>query len=197
MLASAEGCCVCSCDRIRGATTSFEDADNLMTNPSLGFGVSDLTSALRQQRPRREIATLPAVSSVTSMQEAMSAAGSSPGITSPFAALARSPHDDANGSLAGDSPFEAEQKHQELQQHEAAQQLSTDGAGLQPGSFGSDQYAGASDHQTSELQHDGDNGMTGVHENNTGSEQQADMQSAGGGSRQSYRRKGRPKCVVM
>ena len=197
MLANAESCCVCLCNRVRGASTRFEDADNLITNPSLGFGVSELTSALRHQRPRREIAMLPAVSSVSSMQEAMSGAGSSPGITSPFAALANSPHEDADGTLAGDTPFEAEQKHQELQQREAAQRPTADAAVLQPSSFGSDQYADASDHQTSELQHDGDDGLTSVHDNTTGNEQQADMQSASGGSRQSYRRKGRPKCVVM
>lgn len=141
---------------------------------------------------------LPAVSSVSSMQEAMSGAGSSPGITSPFAALAHSPHDDADGTLAGATPFEAEQQHQELQQSEAAQQPSTDAAVLQPSSFGSDQYADASNHQASELQHDGDNGLISVHDNISGSEPQADMQrTSSGGSRQSYRRKGRPKCVVM
>lgn len=141
---------------------------------------------------------LPAVSSVSSIQEAMSGAGSSPGITSPFAALANSPHEDADGTLAGDTPFEAEQRHQELQQSEAAQQPSADATVLQPSSFGSDQYADASEHQTPEAQHDADNGLTSVHDNNTGSEQQADMPSASsGGSRQSYRRKGRPKCVVM
>ena len=182
------------CDRVRGATTRFEDADNLITNPSLGFGVSELTSALKQQRPRREVAMLPAVSSVSSMQEAMSGAGSSPGITSPFAALAHSPHEDADGSLAGDTPFEAEQQHQELQQLEVAQQPSADAAALQTSSFGSDQYA---NHQTSELQHDDDTGLASVHDSHTDNEQQADMQNTHGGSRQSYRRKGRPKCIVM
>ena len=186
------------CNRVRGASTRFEDADNLVTNPSLGFGVSELTSALRQQRPRRDIAMLPAVSSVSSMQEAMSGAGSSPGITSPFAALAHSPHEDADGTLAGDTPFEAEQKHQEeLQQHEAAQQPSADAAALQSSSFGSDQYADAANHQTSELQQDGDDGRISVRDNSTSSGQEADILGADSGSRQSYRRKGRPKCVVM
>lgn len=187
------------CNRVRGASTRFEDADNLVTNPSLGFGVSELTSALRQQRPRRDIAMLPAVSSVSSMQEAMSGAGSSPGITSPFAALAHSPHEDANGTLAGETPFEAEQKHQELQQHDAAQQpsASADAAALQSSSFGSEQYADAANHQTSELQHEGDDGRISVRDSSTGSGQEADMPSAGSDSRQSYRRKGRPKCVVM
>lgn len=139
---------------------------------------------------------LPAVSSGSSMQEAMSGAGSSPGITSPFAALAHSPHEDADGTLAGDTPFEAEQKHQELQQHEAAQQSSVDAAVLQSSSFGSDQYADAANHQASELQHDED-GRISVRDSSTGSGQEADMPSAGSDSRQSYRRKGRPKCVVM
>ena len=140
---------------------------------------------------------LPAVSSVSSMQEVMSGAGSSPRITSPFAALAHSPHEDADGTLAGDTPFEAEQRHQELQQSEAAQRPSADAAVLQPSSFGSDQYADASNHQASELQHDGDAGRISVHDS-SGSEQQADMHRASsGGSRQSYLRKGRPKCVVM
>lgn len=185
-------------NRVRGASTRFEDADNLVTNPSLGFGVSELTTAIRQQRPRRDIAMLPAVSSVSSMQEAMSGAGSSPGITSPFAALAHSPHEDADGTLGGDTPFEAEQKHQEeLQQHEAAQQPSADAAALQSSSFGSDQHEDATNHQMPELQQDAADGRISVHDNSMGSGQEADMSSAGSDSRQSYRRKGRPKCVMM
>ena len=139
---------------------------------------------------------LPAVSSVSSTQEAMSGAGSSPGITSPFAALANSPHEDADATLAGETAFEAEQMRQEQQQHE--QQPSADGAVLQPSSFGSDQYADAANHQTSDLQPNSEEGLTRSHDDNIGSEQEADMQSASsGGSRQNHRRKGRPKCVVM
>lgn len=192
------------CNRVRGASTisEFEDAGNLMTNPSLGFGVSELTTALRQQRPRRAINMLPAVSSAASIQEAGSGAGSSPGITSPFAAVANSPREDANGRPAGETAFEAEQKHQELQQHETAQQPSADAAiGLQAGSDGIDQYSDAVDYQTAELQPDLDKNdeSNNVHDVDSGSQQEANMQrtSSSDGSMQNHRRKGRPKCIVM
>ncbi|KAL3161159.1 hypothetical protein ABBQ38_009530 [Trebouxia sp. C0009 RCD-2024] len=190
--------------KVRGASTisEFEDAGNLMTNPSLGFGVSELTTALRQQRPRRAINMLPAVSSAASIQEAGSGAGSSPGITSPFAAVANSPREDANGRPAGETAFEAEQKHQELQQHETAQQPSADAAiGLQAGSDGIDQYSDAVDYQTAELQPDLDKNdeSNNVHDVDSGSQQEANMQrtSSSDGSMQNHRRKGRPKCIVM
>ena len=194
--------------RARGvpAVSRLEQPDNLLTNPSLGFGVSELTSALRQQQPRRDIATLCVVNSMASMQEAASNAGSSPGMTSPFAALAHSPHDDADGSLAAETAFETQQRHQEAShQHsscqeadrqQGAQQPAVDAhaSDLQSASFGSDQYADASQQQASEPSSiDGGSGsMSG---SIAGSESQngADTSS----DRQNYRRKGRPKCVLM
>lgn len=168
-----------------------------MTNPSLSFGVSELTAALKQQRPRRAISTLPAVNSVTSMQEAASNAGSSPGMTSPFAAVAHSPHDNA---LADETAFEAEQSQQESRQQQHAQQPAAhaEAAGPQSSSFGSDQYANADHHQVPGLQNSDQEGTGSMQDGSVSSDQEADMQSASsGGSRQTYRRKGRPKCILM
>ena len=169
-----------------------------MTNPSLGFGVSELTAALRQQRPRRDIATLPVVNSVSSLQEAASAAsaaGSSPGMTSPFAAMAHSPHENADGAVADETAFEAEQGRLE-----GAQQLAVDAdtAGLQSSSFGSDQHADTAQHQAGNMQPNSEAGTISVQDGAASSERDVDVQSASSSdSRQSHRKKGRPKCVLM
>ena len=65
------------------------------------MGISELTAALRQQRPRRDISTLPPVESNPSLHgsEATSSfagASSSPSVISPFAALSHSPHEDSD-----------------------------------------------------------------------------------------------------
>lgn len=102
---------------------------------------------------------------------------------------------EADGTPAGETAFEAEQKHQELEQQEGAQQPSADAAaGLQATCFGVNQDIDDVDHQTAEQQPT----STGVHGDDPGLEQEAGLpRTSSEGSRQSYRRKGRPKCIVM
>lgn len=189
----------------RLSDAKFQDTDDLMTNPSLGTGISELTAALRQQRPRRDITTLPPVQSDPSLHDAASTgASSSPGMTSPFAALAHSPQDSYGTTLAGPSTASAENSPQTF-----AQPIPLAGPepGLmthqQPSPFGSEQSMPSSTGHTSEhqpgLQHQqqqADGLVPDAHEDH--GEHESDVMSASSSdSRQSFRRKGRPRCAVM
>lgn len=132
------------------------------------------------------------------MQEAASNAGSSPGMTSPFAAMAQSPHENEDGTLAAETAFEAEQGHLEEAQQPAPAAADANTAGLQSSSFGSDQYADATQQQAGNLQPNSEAGTSTVQDGSTSSERETDIQSASSSdSRQNYRRKGRPKCILM
>lgn len=76
------------------------------------MNISELTAALKQQRPRRDIHTLPVVESNPSLHgseaaSSIAGASSSPSIISPFAALSHSPHEDSHGNLV--SSLESQQ----------------------------------------------------------------------------------------
>jgi len=182
------------------STAKFQDADDLLTNPSLGLGVSELTAALRQQRPRRDISALPPVHSDHSLHDAASTprASSSPGMMSPFAALAHSPHETEGVTLADASTASDEY----AQQDGAAPSDHGRQIDQQPGPFGSaHDMPVLHDVDTEQLQQQQQQQSIGesasdVHEGS--SDHEADMQSASSSdSRQNFRRKGRPKCAVM
>ena len=213
-----------SCRASRASRTTFEDANDLITNPSLGLGVSELTAALRQQRPRRDITTLPLVESDSSLQDAASTPGasSSPGMMSPFAALAHSPHEHDGATLADDSAaFSGGIQRGHVQAQGNAQQECDGGTAHQESSpFGSKQgmpVGSVADHHTSNQQqqfhHQQQQQSQQQGQQQQGQQQddylaydvhdashdhEAELQSASSGdSRQSFRRKGRPKCSVM
>lgn len=184
----------------RVSTAKFQDADDLLTNPSLGLGVSELTAALRQQRPRRDISALPPVHSDHSLHDAVSTPGasSSPGMTSPFAALAHSPHESDGVTLADASVASDE----DAQQGGAAPSDHGHQTHQQPSPFGSAHDMPLShDVDTEKLQQQPQQQHIGqsacdVHEGSN--EHEADLQSASSSdSRPNFRRKGRPKCAMM
>ena len=179
----------------------LEKNEDLLTNPSLGLGISELTAALRQQRPRRAVATLPVVESDSSMHGGVAStprASDSPGMTSPFAALAHSPpvHDEA---VLADSVTPAAEEVQQPPYH-----LQND---TQPAS------AASWPHQQPAVQsseHDGDDANVTCHPQRLdtaphaddvetqGRETESDLQSnSSSDSRQRFRRRGRSKCTVM
>lgn len=195
------GCLWC-----RLSDAKFQDTDDLLTNPSLGTGISELTAALRQQRPRRDITTLPPVQSDPSLHDAASTgASSSPGMTSPFAALAHSPQDSYGATLAGPSTASAEDAPQTF-----AQPIPLGGPepGImnhqQPSPFGSEQSMPSSTGCPSEQQHDLQHqqqqqadGMVPDACEAHGEDETDVMSASSSDSRQSFRRKGRPRCAVM
>ena len=184
----------------RASKAQYEDTDNLITNPSLGFGVSELTAALKQQRPRRDISTLPIVESDPSLHGASSTpvGSSSPGMMSPFAALANSPHEhDGTAPAHNCTPFsgDAQQHNAESQSH-AQQDVDGHAALQQPSPFGSEQDMPISAQQSNDQQLQDDVCRANVHDEH--GDQEADLQSNNSSdSRQNFRRKGRPKCAVM
>lgn len=182
----------------RVSTAKFQDADDLLTNPSLGLGVSELTAALRQQRPRRDISALPPVHSDHSLHDAASTPGasSSPGMMSPFAALAHSPHENEGVTLADVSTASDEF----AQQDGAAPSDHGHQIHQHPSPFGSAHdmpvLHGVDTGQLQQQQQRIGESASGVHEGSN--EREADLQSlSSSDSRQSFRRKGRPKCAVM
>ncbi len=191
-----------ACLQCRVSTEKFQDADDLLTNPSLGLGVSELTAALRQQRPRRDISALPPVHSDPSLHDAVSTPGasSSPGMMSPFAALAHSPHESDGVTLAD----AATASDEDAQQGGAVPSDHGHQLHRQPGPFGSAHDSPVlhdvdneqqQQQQQPQQQHVGES-ASDVHEGSI--EHEADVQSASSSdSMQNFRRKGRPKCAVM
>lgn len=80
------------------------------------MNISELTAALRQQRPRRDIHTLPLVESNPSLhgsEAASSFAGASsgPSVISPFAACSHSPHEDSHLTHSLESAHNSDAGH--------------------------------------------------------------------------------------
>ena len=191
-----------ACLQRRVSTEKFQDADDLLTNPSLGLGVSELTAALRQQRPRRDILALPPVHSDPSLHDAVSTPGasSSPGMMSPFAALAHSPHESDGATLADASAASDE----EAQQGGAVPSNQGHQIHQQPSPFGSahdmpflhDVDTEQQQQQQEQQQQNVGESACDVHEGSD--EREVELQSdTSSDSRQNFRRKGRPKCAVM
>ena len=187
----------------RLSKAQLDKNEDLLTNPSLGLGVSELTAALRQQRPRRPVATLPVVESDSSLHGGSSntpRASDSPGLTSPFAALAHSPHHHGEAVLA-DGDAEGTQQHAQHLQSDAQQ--AADGASVHQEPVGLNQEPTAlSNEQDVDDRGQGLTGKTASQPEDAGaqsSELGSDLQrnSSSTSSRQSFRRKGRPKCTVM
>ena len=164
------------------------------------MGISELTAALRQQRPRRDIHALPVVESNPSMHgsdaaSSVAGASSSPSIISPFAALSHSPHEHSDGLSSTLEPTQdltagqhaAECAHDSVQQSAGTHSGQTPGAASPPG-----QSELSFSHQVV----DQSPAAAGVQPESADAETEDDSASSDG-SQQHQQNPGRAKCTVM
>lgn len=150
--------------RTSTSSSRFEEASELAPNPSLGMGVSELTAALRQHRPRRDITTLPVVQSSQSLIDGdavsdPSVTSSSPGIISPFAALSHSPHEYSDNAALSESLQPA---HMPGAEQHAAERAHQDAAQQSTGTH-QQSFARAAAERTRGAQHHQSAATVGVH----------------------------------